>query len=130
MFITWRCVKSCETCRPASAYLRQQQPSPPGPLLCSPIQPTHAPVMAPLQHNNMEAWKCIQRDNIINLDGTLKWRVKWQLFKERGISEAWQSGEKTLDMWANCVLKHCLSLETFIPNFVAFLASLGIVIII
>ena len=26
------------------------------------------------------------------------------LFKERGISEAWRSGRKTLDMWANCVL--------------------------
>ena len=26
------------------------------------------------------------------------------------------------------MLKHCLSLKTFIPNFVAFLVSLGIVI--
>ena len=49
------------------------------------------------------------------------------LFKERSISEAWRSGEKTLDMWANCVLKHCLSLKTFIPNFVAFFVSLAIV---
>ena len=51
------------------------------------------------------------------------------LFKERGISGAkWRSGQKTLDMWANCVLKHCLSLKTFIPTFVAFFVSLGIVI--
>ena len=63
------------------------------------------------------------------LDGTLKLRVEGQLlFKEKGISEAWRSGQKTLDMWTNCVLKHCLSLNTFIPNFVAFLVSLGIVI--
>ena len=48
------------------------------------------------------------------------------LFKERSISEAWRSGE--LDMWANCVLKHCLSLKTFIPNFVAFFVSLAVVI--
>ena len=65
----------------------------------------------------------------VDLDGTLKRRVEGQLlFKERGISEAWRSGQKTLDMWANCVLKHCLSLKTFIPNFVIFLVSLGIVI--
>ena len=41
----------------------------------------------------------------VDLDGTLKWRVEGQLlFKERGISEAWRSGQKTLDMRANCVL--------------------------
>ena len=35
----------------------------------------------------------------VNLDGTLKWRVAGQLlFKERGISKAWRSGQKTLDM--------------------------------
>ena len=50
------------------------------------------------------------------------------LFKERGISEAWRLGQKTLDMWANCVLKHCLSLKTIIPNCVAFFVLLGIVI--
>ena len=38
------------------------------------------------------------------------------------------SGEKTLDIRANCVLKHCLSLKTFIPNLVAFFVSLAIVI--
>ena len=60
----------------------------------------------------------------VDLDGTLKWRVEWQLlFKERGISEAWRSGQKTLDMWANCVLKHCLAQKTIIPNFVAFFVS-------
>ena len=51
------------------------------------------------------------------------------LFKElRGISRAWRSEQKTQDMWANCVLKHCLSLKTFIPNFVGFFVLLGIVI--
>ena len=58
----------------------------------------------------------------------LTWMELWNgavegqfLFKElRGISRAWRSGQKTLDMWANCVLKHCLSLKTFIPNFVGF----------
>ena len=30
-------------------------------------------------------------------------------------------GQKTLDMWANCVWRYCLPLKTFIPNFVAFL---------
>ena len=50
------------------------------------------------------------------------------LFKERGISDVWRSGEKILDMWANCVLKHRLSLKTFILNFEAFFVSLGIVI--
>ena len=65
----------------------------------------------------------------VDLDGTLKWRVERQLlFKERGISEAWRSRQKTMDMWANCVLKHCLSLKTIIPNFVAFLVSLRIAI--
>ena len=35
----------------------------------------------------------------VDLDGTLKWRVEGQLlFKEKGISEAWRSGQKTLDM--------------------------------
>ena len=68
-----------------------------------------------------------------------QWKLNWigwdfevepwkDSFKERGISKAWRSGEKTLDIWANCVLKHCLSLKTFIPNFVAFFVSLGIVI--
>ena len=57
----------------------------------------------------------------VDLDGTLKWRVEGQLLlKERNISE--------LEMWANCVLKHRLSLKTFIPNFVAFFVSLAIVI--
>ena len=51
------------------------------------------------------------------------------LFKETGISEAWRgAGEKTLDMWANFVLKHCLSLKIFIRNFVAFFVLLAIVI--
>ena len=31
-------------------------------------------------------------------------------------------------IWANCVLKHCLSLKTLIPNFIAFFLSLGSVI--
>ena len=48
--------------------------------------------------------------------------------KDGSISEAWRSGQKTLDMWANCVLKHCFSLKTIIPNLVAFFVSLGIVI--
>ena len=48
--------------------------------------------------------------------------------RREAISEAWQSGQKILDMWANCVLKHCLSLKTIIPNFVAFFVTLGIVI--
>ena len=62
------------------------------------------------------------------MDGTLKWRVEGQLlFKERGISETWQSGQKTLDMRANCVL-NCLALKTIVPNFVAFFVSSGIVI--
>ena len=51
------------------------------------------------------------------------------LFKElRDINRAWRSGQKTLHMWANCVLKHCLSLKTLIPNFVCFFVSLVIVI--
>ena len=74
-------------------------------------------------------------ETFCSMEVDLTWMGLWNravegqlLFKERGISEAWRSGEKTLDMWANCVSKHCLSLKTFIPNFVAFFVSLGIVI--
>ena len=35
------------------------------------------------------------------------------LFTERCTSRAWQSGQKSLDMWANSVVKHCLSLKIF-----------------
>ena len=70
-----------------------------------------------------------------SMEVELTWMGLWNgavegqlLFKERSISEAWRSGEKTLGMWANCVLKHCLSLKTFIPNFVAFFVSLAVVI--
>ena len=48
--------------------------------------------------------------------------------QERSISRTWRSGQKTLDIRANCVLKHCFSLETFIPKFVAFFVPLGTVI--
>ena len=63
----------------------------------------------------------------IELDGTLKWS------RGRTVVERYQRSltiriEKTLDMWTNCVLKQCLSLKTFIPNFVAFFVSLRIVI--
>ena len=38
----------------------------------------------------------------VDLDGALKWKVeRLLLFKERAISEAWRSEQKTLDMWAN-----------------------------
>ena len=67
----------------------------------------------------------------------LTWMGLWNgavegqlLFKERAVGGAWRSGQKTLplDMWANCVLKHCLSLKTFIANFIDFFVSLGFVI--
>ena len=74
-------------------------------------------------------------ETFCSIEVELTWMGLWNeavegqlLFKERSISETWRSGEKTLDMWANCVLKHCLSLKTFIPNFVAFFVSLAVVI--
>ena len=55
------------------------------------------------------------------------------LCKVRSISRAvgdqdWArlGGQKTLDMWANCVLKHRLPIKSFIPNFVAFFVLLVI----
>ena len=74
-------------------------------------------------------------ETFCSMEVELTWMGLWNgavegmmLFKERGVSGAGQSVQKTLDMWANCVLKHCLSLKTFIPNLVAFFVSLGIVI--
>ena len=75
-------------------------------------------------------------ETFFSMEVELTWMGLWngavegQLLsvKQRGISVGWRSGQKTVDMWANCVLKHCLSLKTFIPNFVAFFVSLGIVL--
>ena len=68
----------------------------------------------------------------VDLDEILKWScgrtVVVQGEKHQRSLAIYRSGEKTLDMWANCVLKHCLSLKTFIPYFVAFFLSLVIVI--
>ena len=47
--------------------------------------------------------------------GLLNGAVEGQLlfYEERGISEVWRSGQKTLDIRANCVLKYCLLSENF-----------------
>ena len=70
-----------------------------------------------------------------SMEDELTWKVLWNgamegqlLLQDRSISRTWRSGQKTLNMWANCVLKHCFSLETFISKFVAFFVPLGIVI--
>ena len=64
-----------------------------------------------------------------DLDGTLKWsrgrtvvvQGEWhQRSLAIGIEKSCEGSQKTLDMWVNCVLKHCLPLNSFIPNFVAF----------
>ena len=44
------------------------------------------------------------------------------------ISGDWRSGQKTLDMHVSKLCVKTLSLKTFIPNFVAFFVSSGIVI--
>ena len=52
------------------------------------------------------------------------------LFKDlRGISRAWQSGQKTCTGHVSklCVKTLFISLKTLIPNFVGFFVSLGIV---
>ena len=57
----------------------------------------------------------------------LTWMGLWNgalegqlLLKDGGISGGWRSaGQKTLNMWENRVLKHCLSLKTLISDFVA-----------
>ena len=66
-------------------------------------------------------------ETFCSMEVELTWMGLWNgalegqlLFNERGISGGWRSGQKALDMWANCALKHCLSLKNFIPNFVAF----------
>ena len=72
-------------------------------------------------------------ETFCSMEVELTWMGLWNgalegqlLFNERGISGGWRSGQKALDMWANCVLKPCLSLKTLIPNFQAFFVSLGI----
>ena len=74
-------------------------------------------------------------ETFCSMEDELTWMGLWNgavegqlLPQERSISRAWQSGQKTLDMWANCVLKQCFSLETFIPKFAAFFVPLGIVL--
>ena len=73
-------------------------------------------------------------ETFFSMEDELTWMWLWNgavegqlLLQERSISRTWRSGQKTLpDMWANCALKHCFSLKTFIPKFVAFSVPLGI----
>ena len=72
-------------------------------------------------------FKLFWMETFCSMEDELTWIGLWYgavegqlLLQERSISRTWRSGQKTLDMWAICVLKHCFSLETFIPKFVAF----------
>ena len=74
-------------------------------------------------------------ETFCSMEDELTWIGLWNgavegqlLLQDRSISRTWRSEQKTLNMWADCVLKHCFSLETFISKFVAFFVPLGIVI--
>ena len=68
------------------------------------------------------------------MDVIFKWDRGRTVVVQRGISEAWRSGwrkavraEDTGHVRKLCI-KHCLTLKTFIPNFVASLMLLEIVL--
>ena len=66
----------------------------------------------------------------VDLDETLKWNCGRTVVVQ---GEKHQRSlairtEDTGHVSKNCVLKHCLSLKTVIPNFVAFFVSLAVVI--
>ena len=67
----------------------------------------------------------------VDLDGTLKWS-HGRTFVAPGEKYQQNLAIRTEDTGHvskfNFVLKHCFSLETFIPKFVAFFVPLGIVI--
>ena len=69
----------------------------------------------------------------VDLDGTLKWSCGRTVVvqgeqHQRSLAIRTEQSEDDGHVSKLCQLKHCLSLKTFIPNFVAFFVSLGNVI--